>query len=103
MSDYTPSRQELVAAWIQAHQVEGWGGPVDMESAPKTRIAEAHRGFAEVERAAAEKALTDLAAKIEATARRTDNTFTEHAVVEAGGLELLREAAEAYRQERREQ
>ena len=60
------------------------------------------RWLAEVRREAAEKALTDLARKIEATSKRTDNTFTEHAVVEAGGLELLREAAEAYRQEREE-
>ena len=54
-------------------------------------------------REAKAEALTDLASKIEATSKRTDNTFTEHAVVEAGGLELLREAAEAYRQEMGEQ
>ena len=66
-------------------------------------VCEGFRAWlAEVRREAAEKALTDLARKIEATSKRTDNTFTEHAVVEAGGLELLREAAEAYRQEREE-
>lgn len=56
MSEYTPTRQELIAAWIIAHQEEGWGGQVDMGGSPKERIAEAHRGIAEVERAAAEKA-----------------------------------------------
>lgn len=56
MSEYTPSRQELIAAWIQSHQEEGWlGGPVDIGGRPKERIAEAHRGLAEVERDAAEK------------------------------------------------
>lgn len=55
-NEYTPSRQELIAAWIEAHQEDGWGGPVDKGGRPKERIAEAHRGVAEVWRAASEKA-----------------------------------------------
>lgn len=65
MSEYTPTRQELIAAWIIAHQEEGWGGQVDMGGSPKERIAEAHRGIAEVERAAAEKLNAELEARIE--------------------------------------
>lgn len=55
MSEYTPTRQELIASWIQAHREAGCGGPVDVDGRPKERIAEAHRGLAEVERAVAEK------------------------------------------------
>lgn len=61
MSEYTPTRQELIGAWVQAHSIEGWGGPVDLEGMPKTRITEGHRAIAEIERAAAEKALIEAA------------------------------------------
>lgn len=95
---------ELKAAWIGNRRRKFYQSTRGIMTPEERRALEEDfdRQLAERDRQVAEKALTDLACEIEATSKRTDNTFTEHAVVEAGGLELLREAAEAYRQERKE-
>lgn len=52
--------------------------------------------LASLQRAAAVSALRDAAGRIETYARRMDNRFTEHAVAEAGGADMLREYAGLY-------
>ena len=79
MSDqgYTPTAQEFVEAWIQAHQVPvGSGGWVDRGSAPRERIAEAHRGIAEMRREAAEKAWDEGVATALNHAKRNPDGIT---------------------------
>ena len=96
-AEYVPTTEEIRNRILLGADMN------DLSEEEREELAEFDRWLAALIREAKAEALTDLASKIEATSKRTDNTFTEHAVVEAGGLELLREAAEAYRQEMGEQ
>lgn len=59
---YTPSEQELVAAWITAHSEPAWGGDTDMDGRPRERITEARRGIAKVKADALREAAEALPA-----------------------------------------
>lgn len=92
MSDYTPTAQELIAAWIEAHQVPAAGGKIDAEARPKERIAEAKRGIAAIEREAAARALSEVA---DALNRPSEGAGYE--VWASGAGDWLRARAAEYR------
>lgn len=49
MTDYTPTTEEVRAAWIDAHRVDTpLGGRMDMEARPRERIREFDRWMASV-------------------------------------------------------
>lgn len=98
MSEYTPTRGELISALVAYRATQGQQTPAEVaSSAPPKEIAkflgEAERGLAEVERAAAEKALAAAADAVGDPRFKDDqNTAT------LGDIKRwLRECAASYR------
>ena len=48
MSAYTPTTEDVRAAWIEAHKVDAAGGRIDAEHRPRERIAEFDRWLATI-------------------------------------------------------
>ncbi|KUF05685.1 hypothetical protein [Leucobacter sp. G161] len=109
--DYTPTRDDFERKLIQGIHDDAWearitafgihGGERGYRLVPVDQAVNPDRGepvtvftasgLAEVERAAAEKALLGLASHIEETAKRTDNTFTEHVLARHGAVGMIHE------------
>lgn len=56
-AEYTPTTQDVRAAWIDAHRVPAWGGRIDAEGRPRERVREFDRWLAEHDAQVAAEAL----------------------------------------------
>lgn len=78
-AEYTPTTTDVLAAWLDAHSADAWGGRIDVEARPKTRVAEFDRWLVahdrEVAARAREEALAEARDAIEATDPRPDVTW----------------------------
>lgn len=99
MSDYTPTTQQVEDGFAHEPEYE-YSNPIGYGAHVQSNRRAFRRWLAEVERAAAEKALVKVACELDEIAIQSDAGFGYNPKIDAEGL---RARAEAYRQERKEQ